>query len=467
MYSETDREYRLGALIPRILRFTAPLMLTGILQLLYNAADSIVVGNTEGPHALAAVTSVNALINLILNAFMGFAVGTAVCVAHDYGAKDYEGVHRDIHTSILISIAAGIFVGAFGFIFSGTFLQWMGSPEDVIDLSEIYLKIYFLGTPANMVYNFGASVLRSLGETKRPLFYLAGAGALNVILNLILVLVFHLGVIGVAVGTIVAQYISAVLVIGYLIKRKDFAHFDFRKLRIYGEKLKKIFLVGFPAGLQGIAFSISNVMIQSSVNTFGSYAVAGNGAAASIEGFTYVSMNSVHHAALTFIGQNVGAKRLDRVKKIFLTCLVTVTVLGLAFGLTSYLLGRPLLSLFMDKSAEGIGEATEYGMIRLAIIELTYFLCGIMDVLVGAQRGLGMSFIPMLNALIGTCLLRVVWILLVFGSVRTLESVYISYPISWIITSAAHLIFFFIRLKKMRKAMDSPVRQDSGTIAGG
>jgi putative MATE family efflux protein len=454
METFTDGEYRLKSLIPRIIKFSAPLMLSSILQLLYNAADSIVVGNAEGPQALAAVTSVNALINLLLNAFMGFSVGTAVCVAHDYGARNYEGVHRDIHTSVLISIIAGLSVGAFGFIFSGTFLRWMGSPSDVISQSEIYLKIYFIGTPANMVYNFGAAVLRSLGETKRPLFYLGGAGLLNVILNLILVLVFHLGVVGVAVGTIVAQYISAFLVIGYLKKRNDFAHLEFRKLRIYKEKLRKIFLVGFPAGLHGIAFSVSNVLIQSSVNSFGSYAIAGNGAAASIEGFTYVSMNSVHHAALTFIGQNVGAKRLDRVWRILVTCLVIVVIVGLIFGIVSCLLGRPLLSLYMDNSSEGFDKAIEYGMIRLAFIELTYFLCGFMDVMVGAQRGLGMSFIPMMSAMIGTCLFRVLWIFIVFGSLHTIESVYVSYPISWVITSAAHVIFFSIRLRKMQKAQE-------------
>ena len=431
---------------------------------MYNAADSIVVGNFKGPDALAAVTSVGALINLLLTVFLGFSVGTAVSVAHDFGARDGQGVHRTIHTSILLALISGVAVGIFGFVFSGTFLQWMQSPENVIGQSETYLRIYFLGTPANMLYNFGAAVLRSLGETKKPLYYLAGAGALNVVLNLILVIPFGLGVVGVGVGTIVSQYVSALCVILNLVRRRDDAHLDFRKLRIYGEKLRKIVVVGIPAGLQGLAFSLSNVLIQSSINSFGEYAVAGNGAAASLEGFTYIAMNSVHHAALTFVGQSVGARRLDRVHRITVTCLVLVVIVGLVLGNLSFILGRPLISLYIDNNAEGFEESVSYGLIRMGIVCAFYFLCGIMDVLVGSQRGLGMSLTPMICTLIGTCLLRIVWIQTVFAATGTIESIYISYPISWIITATAHAVMYLIRVRKMKKLYAGPgIREDGGT----
>ena len=435
----------------RIGKFILPLLMSGILQLLYNAADSIVVGNHDGPNALAAVTSVGALINLLLNIFIGMSVGTAVCVAHDVGAKDEEGVHRDIHTSILLGLISGVVVGIIGFIFSGTFLQWMDSPEDVIGQSELYMKIYFIGTPANIIYNFGASIMRSLGETKRPLYYLTFAGILNVILNIILVVGFNLGVAGVAVGTIVSQFVAAACIIADLIKRKDGAHFDFRKMRIYKEKLKKIVVVGLPAGLQGIAFSLSNVLIQSSVNSFGQYAMAGNGAAASIEGFTYIAMNSVYHASLTFVGQSVGAKKYNRIGRIVATCLVFVVIIGIVLGYVSYFFGNQLLSLYIDSNSEGVDIAVSYGLLRMRYILLTYFIFGVMDVMVGAQRGMGMSFIPMANALIGTCLLRIVWISVVFPIFNTLDSVYISYPISWVITLIAHSICYFIKLNKLKK----------------
>lgn len=443
-------------LILQISKFILPLMLTGILQLLYNAADSIVVGRWDGSNALAAVTSVGSLVNLLLNVVMGFSVGTAVTVAHDYGAKDEEGVQKTIHTSIMLSLACGIVVGIIGFAFSGTFLEWMDSPANVIDKSKLYLMIYFLGTPANMVYNFGASILRSIGETKKPLYFLTIAGILNVILNIVLVIGFGLGeiglgVVGVAVGTIASQYVSAVCVIVYLIKRKDCAHLDIKKLKIHSDKLKKIIVVGLPAGLQGIAFSLSNVLIQSSINSFGEFAVAGNGATANIEGFTYMAMNSVYHATLTFIGQNVGAKKYHRINKVLLTCMLLVIVIGVVFGYLTLIFGEPLLSLYLDKSDIGYEASVNYGFERMKYILTTYFLCGMMEVMVGGQRGMGMSFIPMINAMIGTCVFRIFWVKVVFGLVRTLPIVYISYPVSWVITTAAHAVFYSIKLRKMKK----------------
>lgn len=444
---ENNNDLTSGPLTIKIIKFIIPLMLTGILQLLYNAADSIVVGHYDGSSALAAVSSVGALINLLVNAFMGLSVGAAVVVAQDYGAKDYEGVSKTVHTSYLISIIGGIVVGAIGLIFSRQFLIWMGSPEDVLPLSTEYLMIYFIGTPANMAYNFGASILRSVGDTKRPLYFLTISGLVNVILNLVLVIVFHMGVAGVAYATIISQILSAVMVIVYMMKSKDCVRFVPKKMRIHGDKLKKMLYIGLPAGFQGTVFSLSNVVIQSAVNSFGSLVMAGNGAASSLEGFTYTAMNSVYQASLTFVGQNVGAKKYDRINKVQGVCLVLVTIIGLVFGVTTYCLGEPLLSIYLPNDPEAI----PYGIIRMSYIALPYFLCGMMEVMVGGQRGMGMSFIPMINALLGSCVLRIVWISTVFAADPTLFTLYISYPISWIVTTLAHTVFYFIKLHSLKK----------------
>ena len=444
---EKNNDLTSGPLTIKIIKFIIPLMLTGILQLLYNAADSIVVGHYDGSSALAAVSSVGALINLLVNAFMGLSVGAAVVVAQDYGAKDYEGVSKTVHTSYLISIIGGIVVGAIGLIFSRQFLIWMESPEDVLPLSTEYLMIYFAGTPANMAYNFGASILRSVGDTKRPLYFLTISGLVNVVLNLVLVIVFHMGVAGVAYATIISQILSAVMVIVYMMKSKDCVRFVPKKMRIHGDKLKKMLYIGLPAGFQGTVFSLSNVVIQSAVNSFGSLVMAGNGAASSLEGFTYTAMNSVYQASLTFVGQNVGAKKYDRINKVQGVCLVLVTIIGLVFGVTTYCLGEPLLSIYLPNDPEAI----PYGIIRMSYIALPYFLCGMMEVMVGGQRGMGMSFIPMINALLGSCVLRIIWISTVFAADPTLFTLYISYPISWAVTTLAHTVFYFIKLHSLKK----------------
>lgn len=454
---EKNNDLTSGPLTIKIIKFIIPLMLTGILQLLYNAADSIVVGHYDGSSALAAVSSVGALINLLVNAFMGLSVGAAVVVAQDYGAKDYEGVSKTVHTSYLISIIGGIVVGAIGLIFSRQFLIWMGSPEDVLPLSTEYLMIYFIGTPANMAYNFGASILRSIGDTKRPLYFLTISGLVNVVLNLVLVIVFHMGVAGVAYATIISQILSAVMVIVYMMKSKDCVRFVPKKMRIHGDKLKKMLYIGLPAGFQGTVFSLSNVVIQSAVNSFGSLVMAGNGAASSLEGFTYTAMNSVYQASLTFVGQNVGAKKYDRINKVQGVCLVLVTIIGLVFGVTTYCLGEPLLSIYLPNDPEAI----PYGIIRMSYIALPYFLCGMMEVMVGGQRGMGMSFIPMINALLGSCVLRIVWISTVFAADPTLFTLYISYPISWIVTTLAHTVFYFVKLHSLKKK----ARLEAGNVS--
>ncbi len=431
----------------RIVKFIIPLIATGILQLLYNAADSVVVGYFDGAKALAAVSSTSSLVNLIINLFIGLTVGATVCVAHDFGAGDHEGVHKTIHTSVTIGLMGGIFVALVGFFFSKTFLEWMQSPTDVIGLSTTYLKIYFLGAPAMLTYNFCASSLRSVGDTKRPLIFLSLSGLVNVGLNVILVAVFHLGVIGVAVATIVSQYVSLVLILIYMIKTNDVTKLYLSKLKIHLDKLKFIFRIGVPAGLQGSMFSISNVIIQSSINSFDYLAMAGSGASASIEGFTYTAMNSVYSATMTFVGQSVGAKKYHRIPRIFGINLVLVTVLGLLFGWTSYIFGEPLISLYLPDDP----LAVPYGMLRLKYIALPYFLCGVMEVITGAVRGMGMSFIPMLNAFVGTCLFRVLWIFLVFERFRSLEIIYISYLISWILTSIAHYVCYLIKYNSLKK----------------
>lgn len=436
------------SLTGQIIRYIIPLMLTGILQLLYNAADNVVVGRFDGSNALAAVGSTGALINLILNVFMGLSVGTAVAVAHDYGANDEEGVQKTVHTSILISIFCGIIVGAFGCLCSGTFLKWMGTPDDVLPLSTTYLAIYFLGTPASLIYNFGASILRSIGDTKRPLFFLTISGILNVVLNLVFVILFHLSVAGVALATIISQYVSMIMIIVCLMREKNCCHLDLRKLRIHKDKMQKIVRVGLPAGIQGSVFSISNVVIQSSVNSFGSLVMAGNTAAAQLEGFAYTAMNSVYHAALTFVGQNMGAKKYHMINQVVFRCFAIVMVIGIAVGGLMYTFGHPLLEIYLPNDP----DALPYGLTRLKFLIIPYFLCGTMEVMVGGQRGMGMSIVPMITSLVGSCLLRVIWVMTVFAAFRTLPVLYLSYPISWGLTTAAHMIFYFHHLAKVKKA---------------
>lgn len=434
-------------LVGQIIRYIIPLMLTGILQLLYNAADNIVVGRFDGSNALAAVGSTGALINLIINVFMGLAVGTAVAVAHDYGANDEDGVQKTVHTSILISIFCGIIVGAFGCVCSGTFLKWMGTPDDVLPLSTTYLAIYFLGTPASLIYNFGASILRSVGDTKRPLYFLTISGIVNVILNLVFVIGFHLGVAGVALATIISQYLSTIMIIVCLMREKNCCRLDLRKLHIYRDKLLKIVRVGLPAGFQGSVFSISNVVIQSSVNSFGSLVMAGNTAAAQLEGFAYTAMNSVYHAALTFVGQNIGAKKYYMINRVVFRCLAIVIIIGIAVGLLMFAFAEPLLKIYLPNDPDAI----PYGITRLMYVMIPYFLCGAMEVMVGGQRGMGMSIVPMITSLVGSCALRVVWVFTIFAMFRTLPALYISYPISWALTLAAHMAFYFHHLAKIKR----------------
>lgn len=434
-----------GPLRGKLLIFAIPIMLSGILQLLFNAADIVVVGQYAGSDSLAAVGSTSSLVNLLVNVFIGLSVGTNVLVARFYGAGKKEALKETVHTAILTSIVSGILLIGLGITLAEPILRLMGSPENVLGKSALYLRVYFLGMPAVMLYNFGSAILRAVGDTKRPLYFLTVAGVINVILNLIFVVVFHMDVAGVALATVISQCVSALLIVRCLMKEEGMYRLELSKLRIKKDKLLQILRIGLPAGFQGAIFSISNVLIQSSVNSFGSIAMAGNTAGSNLEGFIYTSMNSFYQTAVSFTSQNYGAKKYGRIRKILFCCLFFVTAVGLSMGITSVLLGGTLLKLYSPDP-----EVIRYGLARMEIICTFYFLCGIMDVMVGSIRGMGYSIMPMIVSLLGACAFRVIWIFTIFAQERTLTCLYISYPISWALTALAHIICFIIVTRNMK-----------------
>lgn len=438
-----------GPLTRKIITYCIPLALSGILQLLYNAADIIVVGRFSGPTALAAVGSTGSLINLIVNLLIGLSVGASVCVANFYGAGREKDVRETVHTAMLISVIGGVIVAVVGMVFAKTFLGWMGSPDDVIDQATLYLRIYFAGMPLTMAYNFASAIFRALGDTKRPLYYLAVSGLVNVILNLIFVIVFKMGVAGVAIATVVAQAVSTTLIILCMIRSHSVIHLQRDMLRIHGDKLKEIVRVGLPAGLQGTIFSISNVLIQSSINSFGSIAIAGNSASSNLEGFMYTSMNSVYQAALSFAGQNMGARKYSRLKKVLCNCLAIVTGIGIGMGAIMYLFRYQLLGIYSSDM-----DVINFGIERLELFCLTYFTCGAMDVMVGQMRGMGYSIVPMIVSLVGVCGIRIVWIFTVFKASNSLLTLYMSYPVSWVVTLAVHFSTFLYVYHKVKQRTD-------------
>lgn len=440
-----------GPLLGKILIFALPLVLSGILQLLFNAADMIVIGHAKGPTALAAVGATSALINLLINLFMGLSVGANVVVAHFFAAGQEKDCRETVHTAILVSIISGIFLAVIGAILAKPLLTLMGTPSDVINKSVVYMRIYFLGMPVMLLYNFGSAILRAIGDTKRPLFYLSAAGVLNVILNLIFVLAFHMNVDGVALATVLSQALSAFLIVRCLMKAEGYYRLSLSHLSIQKDKLLKMVKIGLPAGLQGSLFAISNVLIQSSINSFGSVAMAGNTASSNLEGFVYNSMNAIYQTALTFTSQNYGGKQYKRIKKVIAFNVLIVTIVGCVMGFFIILFGKPLLGLYTSKTA-----AIQYGLVRMKIIFSTYFLCGIMDVLVGCLRGLGRSILPMIVSLMGACGFRILWIFTVFKSHPTLETVYICYPISWVLTALVHLICLLPIIKKFPADLSKP-----------
>jgi putative MATE family efflux protein len=437
-----------GSVLKKMIVFALPLMCSSILQLLFNAADIIVVGRFAGDNALAAVGSNTALINLLTNLFVGLSVGANVLTAQYYGAK-HEGDLRDtVHTAMTLSIYSGIFLTVVGIALARVLLELMQAPEEVLGLAVLYLRIYFLGMTATMVYNFGSAILRAVGDTKRPLYYLLGAGIVNVVLNLFFVIVLKMGVAGVAAATAISQSISAALVVRCLVLEKGGIHLDLKALGIRREKLFKIMQIGLPAGFQGMVFSLSNVVIQSAVNSFGAISVAGNSAASNIEGFVYMAMNAFYQATISFTSQNYGAKQYKRIYKILFVGELYVIVTGLLLGNLAVYFGQSLLGIYSSNP-----DVIAAGMSRLRIICFTYALCGIMDVLVGALRGIGYSIVPMIVSLVGACGLRLLWIATVFKipQYHTLRTVYLSYPITWTITLCVHALMFFILARKVLK----------------
>ena len=454
-----------GNLFKKIIIFCIPLMLMGILQLLYNTADLIIVSNfSDDPSALGAVGSTSSIINLIVNLFMGLSVGSNVICARYFGSKNEKSMSDAVHTAISISLILGIFLGIIGFFIAGPVLHLMNNDDE---LSELYLKIYFIGMPFNLLYNFAASILRAVGDTKRPLYYLTISGIANVLLNILFVVGFGMSVDCVALGTIISQVISAILIMRTLIKTKECYGVRINKLKIHWNELKEIAKVGLPAGIQSSIFSISNVLIQSSVNNFDKVASIaagsnvstvknGNSAATSVEGFVYAAMNSVYHAALAFTSQNVGAKKTKNIKKVMIYSLIHVVLIAGTLGIILYSFGKEALSIYTSNPDE-----INVGLIRLNYLCLPYFLCGIMDVMVGIIRGLGYGISPMIVSIVGVCRFRIFWILLIFQNntsftdYNDLHLLYISYPISWIITFTVHLITYFVLSKKKFKELNN------------
>lgn len=437
-----------GPILMKMLMFTLPLICSSVLQLLFNAADVIVVGRFAGDNSLAAVGSTGSLSNLFVNFFMGLSVSANVLVARYYGAKHERDLSKTVHSSIAISLISGIILAILGIALSPTLLRMMQTPEKILPLATVYLRIYFVGMPAMMLYNFGAAILRAIGDTKRPLYFLIIAGVVNVTFNLFFVIVLKWDVFGVGLATTISQIISAALVLRCLMKDETGIRVELKKIRVYKDKLLKILQLGLPAGLQSTLFSVSNVIIQSSINGFGEVVVAGNAAANNIEGFIYAAMNALYQASITFTSQNVGAGKYKRIHRIMFIAQACVITVGLVFGVGSYLGGPVLLRLYTTSN-----DVVKAGMVRLGIVGLTYVLCGVMEVVVGSLRGMGYAVFPMIVSLVGSCLLRIVWLQTIFKVDRfhNIETVYIIYPITWIITTTAHYIMYFVVTRKFSK----------------
>ena len=428
-----------GPLVGKIVRFAVPLAISGILQLLFNAADIIVVGQFVGPQALAAVGSTSALIQLIVNLFIGLSIGVNVLVARYYGAGQSKDLHETVHTSVLVSLICGVILIFVGIALSRPLLELMGTPEDVVDQAVLYMRIYFAGMPVMMLYNFGSAILRAVGDTQRPLYFLFIAGVINVILNLFFVIVFHMGVEGVAIPTVISQCVSAVLVLLCLMKSEGVYRVELKKLTIHRDKLWQMTKIGIPAGIQSATFSISNVLIQSSINSFGSIAMAGSTAGGNIEGFVWTAMDAFTQSTLSFTGQNYGAKKFHRITKVVWYNLILVTGVGIVLGVGAYLLGRPLLSIYSSDP-----EVIAYGLERMLLVCVPYFTCGIMNIFVGAMRGLGSSLTPMVVSIFGVCVLRVVWIYTIFPLDRTFTMLFLSYPVTWVVTTLIEIVCFIV-----------------------
>ena len=437
-----------GPLLGKIVRFAIPLALSGILQLLFNAADIVVVGQFVGPTALAAVGSTSAVINLIVNLFMGFSVGANVLAAQYYGAGKNKDLSETVHTAVLSSLAFGMVLIFAGVALSRPMLELMGTPADVLDQAVLYMRIYFVGMPVMMLYNFGAAILRAVGDTQRPLYFLLLAGVINVILNLVFVIVFHMGVEGVAIPTVISQCVSAGLVFWCLTKVEGPYRLYPKHLTIKKDKLLGMVKIGLPAGIQGCSFSISNVLIQSSINSFGSIAMAGNTAGSNIEGFISTAQDAFTQAAISFTGQNLGAGKLKRVDRVLLLCMLLAPGVGLVLSILAVLCGGPLLGIYSSDP-----EVIQYGMLRLTTVSLLQPLGALMGVTASVLRGMGYSTIPMIVTMSSVCGFRVIWIFTVFQAFPTLQVLYLSYPITWGLAALFNFIFYFVVRKRTAKKL--------------
>lgn len=441
-----------GPLLPAIIQYTIPIIITSLLQLLFHAADMVVVGRFCGSVSVAAVGATGALINLIVNLFIGLSVGTGVTVAHAIGGREDDAVSKTVHTTIPAALVSGVILTIIGVVYSEQMLVLMGTPDNVLSLSAVYMRIYFAGIIFSMLYNFCSSILRAAGDTKSPLILLTVSGVLNVILNLVFVVIFHMNVAGVALATVSSQGFSAVLVILVLMRRTDACKLELRKIRFHKQQLMKIIRIGLPAGINGSLFSISNVIIQSSINSFGDVLMSGSAAAGSIEGFVYVIMNAFSQTAVNFVGQNHGAHLHKRVKQTWLICFACAGAFGLLGGLIAYRFAPQLLSFYITDSQDAIS----YGILRMSYVALPYFLCGMLDSTTGTLRGIGASFTPMVISVLGICVFRIGWIYTVFQmpEYHTPGSLFISYPISWVITLAVELLILLYMLRKTERSHD-------------
>ncbi len=442
-----------GPILGKLLQFALPLMLSSILQLLFNAADIVVVGRFAGDNSLAAVGSTSALVHLLCNLFIGLSVGANILASRFYGARDRNGLHQTVHTAILLSLISGALLAVVGFFSVRGILRLMQTPPEILDLAALYLRIYFLGMPATMLYNFGAALLRAVGDTQRPLSYLFLAGIINVVLNLIFVIVFQMDVAGVALATILSQCISALLVVRCMMHEGGAVHLELRELKLWPIRLKQILQTGLPAGLQNIMFAASNVVIQSTINSFGPTLVAANAAAENIEAFVYAASNACFQASLSFTSQNLGAGRLDRIPRILklsqLCAMISCTVLGVS----AYLFGSQLLGIYTDS-----GDVIAAGLQQMLIVSITYGFCGLMDATAGSLRGIGYSVLPMLVAFAGVCGVRLTMVKGLFNlipALHTIKTVYWSYPISWTVTFLIHLTCFLICFRKLKRLHES------------
>ena len=444
-----------GSIMDKLISFSLPLMLSGILQLMFNAVDIVVVGRFSGSQALAAVGSTTALINIFTNLFIGISLGANVLAARFYASGKEKEMSETVHTAITLALISGIIMAVVGLLLAKWALWLMGTPSDVIELSTLYMRIYFCGMPFFMLYNYGAAILRAVGDTKRPLVFLIISGVANAGLNMILVIIFHMGVAGVGIGTVISQFISCILVLRCLYKSEGCYQLRFSKLRIQKVYLRQIFQVGIPAGIQSTVINFSNALLQSSVNSFGSTAMAGYTAANNILGFLYASVNAVTQACMSFTSQNYGVGKYKRMDRVLINCLILSVVISGALGCGSYAFGTEILKVYTEDP-----KVIQCGLEILSMTTVTYFLCGIMDLFPGALRGMGRSGVPMILSIIGTVGTRIVWIFMLFPQHRSLKFLFISYPASWLFTIVMQVIcFYFVRKQVHAKGRERMMRE--------